>query len=141
MSQCLAGAILMTNGWKTYGYKSWLRKGDKNPSKAFYFACGKFLLKKILGISKQGPGKSLNFWPEKVYEPWDNLYMLVLNFSFVLENEDKVVVLNLAQNRYFGKTISPYYQTNHYSFSVLFLYLAASAHPKCLSILYPPSRC
>ena len=48
MSQCLAGAILMTNGWKKYWYKSWLQKGDKNPNKAFYFACGKFLLKKSL---------------------------------------------------------------------------------------------
>jgi len=34
------------------GYKSWLQKDDKNPNKAFYFACGKFLLKEIFEISK-----------------------------------------------------------------------------------------
>ena len=29
-----------------------------------------FQLQKVLEISKKGPGKSLNVWLEKVYEPW-----------------------------------------------------------------------
>jgi len=37
----MAGAILMKNGWKKDGYKSWLRKDGKNPNKAFCFACKK----------------------------------------------------------------------------------------------------
>ena len=74
VSQCLAGAIWMKNGWKKMSM-SWLWENDKNPNKAFCFACGKFLLKRSLKFQSrvlETPWKVLEFlaWKSvQLYEP------------------------------------------------------------------------
>ena len=49
MSQCLAGAILMKKWLKKDEYESWLQKDNKNPNKAFCFACKKSIDLSVMG--------------------------------------------------------------------------------------------